>query len=53
MSVSILEGLAEKVEDTGGVYFVPAFSGLLAPHWETDARGYVSLFLLIFLVLRS
>jgi len=27
------------VPDTGGVYFVPAFGGLLAPHWEEDARG--------------
>jgi glycerol kinase len=28
-----------QVPDTGGVYFVPAFGGLLAPHWEEDARG--------------
>eukprot|EP00878_Enallax_costatus_P010494 GHUV01010957.1.p1 GENE.GHUV01010957.1~~GHUV01010957.1.p1 ORF type:complete len:285 (+),score=84.19 GHUV01010957.1:85-939(+) len=28
-----------QVPDTGGVYFIPAFGGLLAPHWEEDARG--------------
>ncbi|GIM04542.1 hypothetical protein Vretimale_9090 [Volvox reticuliferus] len=33
------EVLAASVPDTGGVYFVPAFSGLLAPHWRADARG--------------
>ncbi len=33
------ETLATSVEDTGGVYFVPAFSGLLAPYWREDARG--------------
>ena len=33
------EKLAKSVEDTGGVYFVPAFSGLLAPYWREDARG--------------
>ena len=33
------EKLAASVEDTGGVYFVPAFSGLLAPYWREDARG--------------
>eukprot|EP00882_Tetradesmus_deserticola_P007483 GHRQ01007882.1.p1 GENE.GHRQ01007882.1~~GHRQ01007882.1.p1 ORF type:complete len:387 (+),score=181.69 GHRQ01007882.1:614-1774(+) len=31
--------IAASVPDTGGVYFVPAFSGLLAPHWQEDARG--------------
>ena len=31
--------LASQVERTGGVYFVPAFSGLFAPHWRSDARG--------------
>ena len=36
---SFAEGLAQQVEDTGSVYFVPAFSGLFAPHWEPDARG--------------
>ncbi|MBB4664046.1 glycerol kinase GlpK [Conexibacter arvalis] len=33
------EGLAAQVEDTGDVYFVPAFSGLFAPYWRDDARG--------------
>lgn len=32
--------LAAKVSDTAGVYFVPAFSGLFAPYWRDDARGY-------------
>ncbi|MBE7698831.1 glycerol kinase GlpK [Oerskovia sp. Sa1BUA8] len=34
-----VEWLAQKVEDNGGAYFVPAFSGLFAPHWRSDARG--------------
>ncbi|RRC95896.1 glycerol kinase GlpK [Schaalia canis] len=33
--------LAETVEDNGGVYFVPAFSGLFAPYWRDDARGAI------------
>jgi glycerol kinase len=33
------ESLARQVEDNGGVYFVPAFSGLFAPYWRSDARG--------------
>ncbi|MEO0376473.1 MAG: FGGY-family carbohydrate kinase, partial [Cyanobacteria bacterium P01_A01_bin.17] len=33
------EGLAKQVDDNGGVYFVPALSGLGAPHWDMDARG--------------
>ncbi|OKL47393.1 glycerol kinase GlpK [Boudabousia marimammalium] len=33
--------LAETVEDNGGVYFVPAFSGLFAPYWKSDARGAI------------
>lgn len=33
--------LAGKVTDNGGVYFVPAFSGLFAPHWRDDARGTI------------
>lgn len=33
--------LAAQVEDNGGCYFVPAFSGLFAPHWRPDARGVV------------
>jgi glycerol kinase len=36
-----VEALAETVEDNGGIYFVPAFSGLFAPHWRTDARGAI------------
>jgi glycerol kinase len=35
------EALARSVEDTGGVYFVPALVGLGAPHWEPDARGTI------------
>jgi len=34
-----VEWLARKVDDNGGAYFVPAFSGLFAPHWRSDARG--------------
>jgi glycerol kinase len=34
-----IETLAATVEDNGGVYFVPAFSGLFAPHWNSRARG--------------
>ncbi len=36
------QGLAESVEDTAGVYLVPAFTGLGAPHWDADARGLLS-----------
>ncbi|QEW02613.1 glycerol kinase GlpK [Microbacterium lushaniae] len=36
-----VEQLAEAVEDNGGVYFVPAFSGLFAPYWRPDARGAI------------
>jgi glycerol kinase len=36
-----IEALAGAVEDTGGVYFVPAFSGLFAPYWRSDARGAI------------
>ncbi len=35
----MLETIADSVKDTGGVYFVPAFSGLFAPYWRSDARG--------------
>jgi glycerol kinase len=35
------EAMARAVEDTGGVYFVPAFVGLAAPHWESEARGTI------------
>jgi len=37
-----IEELAAKVEDTAGVYVVPAFSGLLAPYWRPDARGIMA-----------
>jgi glycerol kinase len=36
-----IENLARTVEDNGGVYFVPAFSGLFAPYWRSDARGVI------------
>jgi glycerol kinase len=36
-----VEQLAETVKDNGGVYFVPAFSGLFAPYWRADARGVI------------
>jgi glycerol kinase len=36
-----IEVLAKTVEDTGGIYFVPAFSGLFAPYWRSDARGVI------------
>ena len=35
------EAIARSVEDTAGVYFVPAFSGLFAPHWDMNARGAI------------
>jgi glycerol kinase len=35
------ESLAAQVQDNGGVYFVPAFSGLFAPYWRSDARGAI------------
>jgi glycerol kinase len=35
------ESLASQVDDNGGVYFVPAFSGLFAPYWRSDARGAI------------
>lgn len=34
-----IEALAKTVEDSGGMYIVPAFSGLFAPYWKNDARG--------------
>jgi glycerol kinase len=37
-----IETLAASVADNGGVYFVPAFSGLFAPYWRSDARGVVA-----------
>src|SRR5450759_4941738 len=36
-----IEPLARTVEDNGGIYFVPAFSGLFAPYWRSDARGVI------------
>jgi glycerol kinase len=38
---SEIEALAQSVADNGGVYFVPAFSGLFAPHWNAAARGAI------------
>ena len=38
---SDVEALAATVEDNGGIYFVPAFSGLFAPYWRSDARGAI------------
>jgi glycerol kinase len=40
-SAADIEPLAASVEDTGGAYFVPAFSGLFAPYWRSDARGAI------------
>jgi glycerol kinase len=37
-----IESLARTVADNGGVYFVPAFSGLFAPYWKEDARGVIA-----------
>ncbi|MGF7216903.1 glycerol kinase [Spirosoma lacussanchae] len=37
-----IEALARSVDDNGGAYFVPAFSGLYAPHWKADARGVIA-----------
>jgi glycerol kinase len=36
-----VETLARSVDDNGGIYFVPAFSGLFAPYWKSDARGAI------------
>jgi glycerol kinase len=36
-----IQALAQTVKDNGGVYFVPAFSGLYAPYWKDDARGVI------------
>ena len=41
-SASEIEELAAKVEDNGGVYFVPALTGLAAPHWDQYARGTIT-----------
>jgi glycerol kinase len=37
-----VEALASTVDDNGGIYFVPAFSGLFAPYWKGDARGVIA-----------
>jgi len=37
-----IEPLAKTVDDNGGAYFVPAFSGLFAPYWRSDARGVIA-----------
>src|SRR5215467_11625337 len=39
---SDVEALAQTVDDNGGVYFVPAFSGLFAPYWKETARGVIA-----------
>ena len=41
-SSSEVEALAREVDDNGDVYFVPAFSGLYAPHWKESARGVIA-----------
>lgn len=41
-TASEIEDLANSVDDTGGIYFVPAFSGLFAPYWRSDARGVIA-----------
>ncbi len=41
-SAAEIETLASSVEDNGGAYFVPAFSGLFAPYWRSDARGVIA-----------
>jgi len=38
---SDIEPLAKTVDDSGGIYFVPAFSGLFAPYWKSNARGAI------------
>ena len=40
-SAAEIETLARTVEDNGGCYIVPAFSGLFAPHWRSEARGII------------
>jgi glycerol kinase len=41
-SSAAIEALAREVPDNGDVYFVPAFSGLFAPHWDASARGVIA-----------
>ena len=45
-NASQVEALASSVDDNGGAYIVPAFSGLFAPHWRSDARGVIVLSLI-------
>ena len=40
-SATDIENLARTVDDNGGIYFVPAFSGLYAPYWRSDVRGVI------------
>ena len=40
-SAAEIENLAKTVNDNGGIYFVPAFSGLFAPYWKSNARGII------------
>jgi glycerol kinase len=40
-SAAEIEDMAKTVDDNGGAYFVPAFSGLFAPYWRSDARGAI------------
>jgi glycerol kinase len=41
-STADVEALAKSVDDNGGCYIVPAFAGLFAPHWRSDARGVIA-----------
>ena len=41
-SSSEIEDLAREVDDNGGIFFVPAFSGLYAPYWQSNARGVIA-----------
>ena len=40
-NVNDSQSLAASIKDNNGVYFVPAFTGLGAPHWRSDARGTI------------
>jgi glycerol kinase len=50
---SDMDMLAGSVKDTGGVYFVTAFSGLLAPYWDREAVSYTDLLSLLPYVLQN
>jgi len=41
-SADEIEDMAKTVDDNGGIYFVPAFSGLFAPYWKSNARGVIA-----------